>query len=630
MSDTIPGAAAPRTRRWPLALLLPILLFGAGVGVLLTWHHERELYGGAEVQEGLVGCEETATVSCDAVNTSEHSELFGVPIATLGVPVYLLAALLAASALRGRRRALPVLALMGLGATGYSGFLLYVSVTQVGAVCAWCMRLYGVNLALLVLPLLAGAWRAPRPRLPDLLLYAVTFVLLGTGAVAVQTHYRGELLMPASPTQVLGITPLPASVEHAPAEDPEGPPPLSEVTIQTDEGPVTLPIAPDDPWRGDRSARVVVVEFADLQCGYCKRAAAQLDRLFAAYGDRVLFVFKHFPMDPACNPGVTNRMHVKACLAAKAAVCAQGQRRFWDFAHLGFKNQHALDAASLRTYAERAGLDLAAFDACLAGEQALEPVRRHGAEGQSLGVRGTPRIYIDGTLYRSGSSAEQMAMALEVALGVPEERARERAATLREAEPEEAGEVPADTPALRDVALGGMRFRMFTFEGSLDGEGRARSGRHEVPATTMSWYAARDACAKAGLRLCSEREWIAACQGAEPVDDNGNGQFADDIVEGTSYPYGDYHERGRCWDGHDDGGDWRPVYTGEMPACVTPQGIYDLTGNVEEWVGLTEAEAVLLGGAYDTTKDKARCYRRNDSFGPGLANRRTGFRCCAD
>ena len=70
-------------------------------------------------------------------------------------------------------------------------------------------------------------------------------------------------------------------------------------------------------------------------------------------------------------------------------------------------------------------------------------------------------------------------------------------------------------------------------------------------------------------------------------------------------------------------------YTGEMPGCVTATGVYDLTGNVEEWVGDPPAKAALLGGAWDTSEDHARCYRRNDSFGAGYASPRTGFRCCS-
>ena len=65
-----------------------------------------------------------------------------------------------------------------------------------------------------------------------------------------------------------------------------------------------------------------------------------------------------------------------------------------------------------------------------------------------------------------------------------------------------------------------------------------------------------------------------------------------------------------------------------MPACVTKTGVYDLAGNVEEWIGTTPTNAVLIGGAFDTPDDKARCSRRNDTFGAGYSNLRTGFRCC--
>ena len=47
-------------------------------------------------------------------------------------------------------------------------------------------------------------------------------------------------------------------------------------------------------------------------------------------------------------------------------------------------------------------------------------------------------------------------------------------------------------------------------------------------------------------------------------------------------------------------------------------------------VGDSEGGSALLGGAFDTPDDKARCYRRNDTFGPGYASVRSGFRCCAN
>jgi thiol-disulfide isomerase/thioredoxin len=66
-----------------------------------------------------------------------------------------------------------------------------------------------------------------------------------------------------------------------------------------------------------------------------------------------------------------------------------------------------------------------------------------------------------------------------------------------------------------------------------------------------------------------------------------------------------------------------------MPGCRTPEGIYDLAGNVQEWVGLDPEHAVLAGGHW-YAEEKASCLQTNDNFGPGFANRTSGFRCCAD
>jgi protein-disulfide isomerase len=408
--------------------------------------------------------------------------------------------------------------------------------------------------------------------------------------------------------------------------DPAGPAPRRSFTVQTEGNhEVTFELDEDDAWTGRKNAKVAVVMFGDLECGYCKRSSAELSRLEATYGDRVLFVFKHFAMNPDCNPGVKNRRHRDACDAAEAAVCAKEQGHFWTFHDIAYKNQHELGAEALRVYALDAGVDGAKWDACMATDASLAEIRHDGEVGRSLDIGGTPRIFINGKLYRSGTSAEVMARALEVALGASEQDAAKASASLREVEAPTAA-VAEDTPATRSLTHGSLTFEMDTFEAAIE-DGKAVSGRHRVPALRTSWFEAKAACAKAGRRLCTEAEWVSACQGAAAVDDNQNGQLADDKIEGTAYPYGDFYEKGRCWDAQDDAS--RPAYTGESPGCATPTGLYDLTGNVEEWAGDSPERAVLLGGAFDTSDDHARCYRRNDTFGPGYAAPRTGFRCCS-
>lgn len=615
-----------RLGTWALWALLLTQLFGMLAAGILTWHHEIALFGGVAEAGELIGCSATDKVNCDLVNTSEWSELLGVPIATWGFATYAVLAGLTLGALTGRRESLPVVFVAGLGATAYSALLYWVSVTEIGYVCAWCMRLYVVNGLTPVLAALAGALREPRPATHVWWVAGAAFLTTSLLSVGGQRLYRASLLGDAA-TIDLAAVPM-DEVRDPHGLDPEGPAPALRFEVKTEDGnDAVLELLPDDAWKGNPEATVTLVEFMDFQCGHCKRAAGELKRLLDVYGDRVLFVAKHFPMDPACNEGVRNLRHRNACQAARAAVCAGEQDRFWAFHDLAFKNQHQLGLEDLLLYARTAGVDLDRFQSCLQDERSLDRVKKDAQHGAALDIHGTPRIFINGELYRGGRSAQQFAAQIERHLGSDPATVRASMARMQ-AERSPIAPIPPDVPSMREVNVEELRFRIDTFEAALQ-DGAAVSGKREIPATGMSWFAARDACEAAGKRLCTEQEWLTACQGALAQDDDGDGAFADDLIEGSSYPYGEHHEPGRCWDGKPREG-FRPVYTGELPGCVSAYGVYDMTGNVEEWVGDSPETAVLLGGAWDTSKDFARCFRRNATFGPGYANARTGFRCCAN
>lgn len=592
-----------------------LAVFGMGVGALLTWHHDVQLYAAAENHGELIGCQESASVNCDIVNTSAWSELAGVPLGTVAVALYAAVLALAVASALGEKTARAALWVAGVLAVAGSVFLFWQSKVELGYVCAWCLRLYAANAALFVAVAAGGLPTRPEPA--RVVGYgALTALLLGLAA-GVERGYRSTLDGGA------GAAPTVASTAAGHDHDPAGALKARSFPVQTEDSKqATLTLEADDPWVGVPDGKATVVMFGDLECGFCKRSSAELARLEATYGDRVTFVFKHFAMDPACNPGVKNRKHRNACNAAVASVCAQDQGKFWAFHDLAYKNQHDLSVEALAAYAERAGLDGAAFQQCVRSPEAKARVVADGEQGKALDIHGTPRIFVDGKLYRSGSSAEAMARTLEAALGGDPGNA----AALRDAATE-AAPIPADAPATRSLAFGDLAFAIDTFEAAMV-DGKAVSARHQVPALRVTWFEAKAACEGAGKRLCREEEWLSACQGARAADDDADGEFADDLIEGTAYPYGDFHEAGRCWDDH-EGADHRPVYTGELAGCVTAQGVADLTGNLEEWVGDTPERAALLGGAWDTSEDHARCYRRNDSFGAGYASVRTGFRCCS-
>src|SRR4030095_62927 len=117
--------------------------------------------------------------------------LAGVPIATWAIPFYATLLVLAILALRGRDGARTIIVGAGVVAVASPIFLFAISKTQLHYVCAWCMRLYAVNVATLVLALAAG--RPSRPGRPDWVLAAAVSGALLVLAVGGERAYRTAL-----------------------------------------------------------------------------------------------------------------------------------------------------------------------------------------------------------------------------------------------------------------------------------------------------------------------------------------------------------------------------------------------------------------------------------------------------
>jgi len=168
---------------------------------------------------------------------------------------------------------------------------------------------------------------------------------------------------------------------------------------------------------------------------------------------------------------------------------------------------------------------------------------------------------------------------------------------------------------------------------------RAVSGRGQVPQAHISGDEAEAACVASGKRLCTSAEWLSACEGP------------DEHV----YPYGDAYVSGACNDTYPGGhpvvdlfgtnvGVWDPVSMndarinqqadtveegGAHPQCVSDWGVYDLHGNLHEWVA--DAAGTFRGGFYaDAVINGTGCAYRTTAHGRGYHDYSTGFRCCAE
>ena len=139
------------------------------------------------------------------------------------------------------------------------------------------------------------------------------------------------------------------------------------------------------PRLGPVNAPVQIIEFADYECPYCQKVNEDLGRLREQFGSQISVVYKDFPLP----------MHPLAAKAAEAAHCAGEQGKFWEFHDSLFQTKR-LQNSDLRQQASTLKLDTARFDQCLnSGEQAAG-VKKDAAEGQRLGLQGTPSFFING------------------------------------------------------------------------------------------------------------------------------------------------------------------------------------------------------------------------------------------
>jgi protein-disulfide isomerase len=140
------------------------------------------------------------------------------------------------------------------------------------------------------------------------------------------------------------------------------------------------------PSAGVSSAPITIVEFSDFQCPFCRAAESSLKQVRQKYGDEIRLVYMDFPLG----------FHPHAMDAARAARCAADQDKFWQFHDALFRDQKKLDPDSLRQTAANVGLDRNKFNACFTEDKHDAGIRQDMAEGNSLGVTGTPTFFING------------------------------------------------------------------------------------------------------------------------------------------------------------------------------------------------------------------------------------------
>lgn len=154
------------------------------------------------------------------------------------------------------------------------------------------------------------------------------------------------------------------------------------------------PVTSADHILGNPNAKVVIVEYSDTECPYCKSFHATMNRIMSEYGDsgQVAWVYRHFPIE---------KLHpIKAQNEAEATECANklgGNTKFWEYINKLFEitpSNNRLDQAELPKIAKTIGLDVTAFNKCLESGEMKSVVNAGIASANKAGVNGTPYSFI--------------------------------------------------------------------------------------------------------------------------------------------------------------------------------------------------------------------------------------------
>ncbi|HZT02163.1 MAG TPA: Na+/H+ antiporter NhaA [Steroidobacteraceae bacterium] len=170
---------------------------------------------------------------------------------------------------------------------------------------------------------------------------------------------------------------------------------------------------------GDRQLTILI--YGDFLCPYCRRLRLVLDRLRAALGERMAYVFRHFPNE---------RAHPGAELLSIGAEAASRQGSYWQMHDALYGREPPIDESTLLEIAASLGLDMERFERDRREPALRQRVDEDLADGRRNGVTGTPTIFIDGVRYDGAWDFHSMLEALEQPVGARVQRTARAFANL--------------------------------------------------------------------------------------------------------------------------------------------------------------------------------------------------------
>jgi len=166
------------------------------------------------------------------------------------------------------------------------------------------------------------------------------------------------------------------------------------------------------PIKGSEKAQITIIEYSDFQCPYCSRGAELMKEVLGRYPDKVKIAFKNNPL----------AMHNMALPAAKAALAAHKQGKFWEYHDLLFQNSAKLSEELFSKLAQDLKLDMTKFEADRKSEEIAKQVETEMNKAKELGLNGTPSFVVNGVIIRGTKGPDYFVKIIDRLLAEPEKK----------------------------------------------------------------------------------------------------------------------------------------------------------------------------------------------------------------
>ena len=367
------------------SLVFALLFIGLLISSYLLYRHSSS--GKIDVCSAIFG------KGCDSALNSSVGTQFGLPLAGWGIIFYsllILLLLLPAFLVKAYKAntSVPVFALSLLGSIG-SITLLIMMLFNHSLFCPFCAVIHCINLLLFICIIQTTGYSFPQfftklwQEFASLFNFRsakkdATIKWLGIGTFMLLTICLYVGLQIASDNT---------------AVDPE------KIISEYNEAPVQkIQIDNDDPLWGPVDSPIQIIAFSDFECPSCRYFFFTVTKLKNEYKNKFHIIFKHFPLNTSCNPGITNDVHPKACEAALAAEAARQQGKFWQYHDMVFVMDISKSNESFSRIASRVHLDSLKFEADRRGDTAKNRLAKTIQQGINLKIDGTPAVYVNGKI----------------------------------------------------------------------------------------------------------------------------------------------------------------------------------------------------------------------------------------